>query len=418
MKKTPIIFIFLFTVFVAKKELNATEIDAAIAAAKANNRNIKLENIKLKSTETLKSEAVSEFLPNVKANMQYGNRNSFFEGQTYDRSSKQKVKEISVEQPIFDGLHSIAKFREAKYKIKSSEALVSDKIQEVSFAASQSYCNLYRYQELTKIYEINKSLSSELLELVKRRKEVKLIDKSEFIDFEYEASVADEKYLDALNRLNKAKFEYKIVVGEIHDNLLLPEIKEEFFNNQEVIENSEKINSSLKSYRYNYLAAKASYSAEKSNFSPKISLTANASNQSNVVYLNNQDLNSRSVFVNLTIPIFQKGVEFSSLTKAKYAKDAALEEYEIARREIEKEVSTALEEYRFYSELSKSNNKLLNLAENRVESIEKKTLSRIEDPINFIRAKIELNDRKINYLNSQIDLAITYYKIKYFLSEL
>ncbi|MBM5782181.1 MAG: hypothetical protein FJ368_02025 [Pelagibacterales bacterium] len=412
-----IFFLLQFFCFFVQNSF-ATEIQDAIESAKANNRNIKLENIKLKSTKTLKSEAISEFLPNVKADIQYGNRNSFYQGQSYDRSTKQEVKEISLEQPLFDGMHSILKYREAKYKIKSGEALVSDKVQEISFAATQSYCNLYRYQELTKFYQLSQSLSSEILSLAKRRKNSKLIDKSDFIKFEYEASVAEEKYLDSLNRLNKAKFDYEIVIGQMHENLIAPLIKDELPNANEILENAIRQNPNLKSYRYNYLASKASYNSEKSNFLPKVSLSATASNQSNVVYLNNQDLNSRSLFFNVSVPIFQKGVEFSSLTKAKYNKDAALEEYEIAREEMEKEIAKSLEEYRFYKELNKSNERLSTLAQERVNSISEKIHSKVEDPIEFIRAKIELNDKKISHLNSQMDLAITYYKIKYFLSEL
>jgi outer membrane protein TolC len=69
----------------------AETIQDAIDIAKASNRNIKLERIRLDSTKTGKTQALAEFLPSVKASLQYGNRNSFYPGQTYDRSGKQRI---------------------------------------------------------------------------------------------------------------------------------------------------------------------------------------------------------------------------------------------------------------------------------------------------------------------------------------
>lgn len=393
----------------------ATNLQEAINEAQNNNRNIKLEKLKLKSTETLKSQAISEFLPNVSADAQYGNRNSHYRGQTYDRSSKQKVEEIKIEQPIFDGLHSVSKYYEATYKIKSSDAKTSDKIQEISFSTAQSYCNLFRYQELLKLQKENKDLGARFLDLAKRRKEAKIIDSSDIIKFSYEASINEEKYLDTLNKLNKAKFDYQNIVGILHEKIEEPKITEEDFDKEKVMETVLNNNFNIKSYHYNYLASKASYNAEKSNFSPKVSLSAQASKQSNVVYLNNRDLNSKSLFLNLSVPIFQKGAEYANLDKAKYEKEVALEEYEITKENLIKEISQSLEEYKFYSEINKSNKKLLDLAMERVEIYNKRLKSRVEDPIEVIRTKIEANNRAINYLESQMNLAITHYKIKYFL---
>ncbi len=396
----------------------AANIGDAIDTAQANNRNIKLEQIKLNSVKTEKTKAIAEFLPSISANASYGQRNSFYQGQTYDRSTKQRTEEIKLEQPIFDGFGSISKYREANYKIKAGSAKKSDKIQEVSFAAAQSYCNLFRYQELIKIQEENKKLSKKFLDLVNRRKEVRIIDNSDIIKFTYEASVNEEKLLDAVNRLNKAKFDYQNVVGQLHENLVSPEVDEEKFNETEVLESALAKNHNIKSSHYNYLASKAAYNAEKSNFLPKVSVTASANKQDKVVYLANQDLNQKSVFLNISVPIFQKGVEYANVSKARYDKEAAMEEYEITRESIAKEVNQTLEEYRFFSEMNKTNKKLFELAKNRAAIFVKRSDLKVEDPIETIRAKIEANDRQINYINSQIDLAISYYKIKYFLGEI
>jgi len=412
--------------FCAEKAMPAYNLQDAVEIAGANNRNIKLEQIKLNSVKTEKTRAISEFLPSLSASASYGQRNSFYQGQTYDRSSKQKTEEIKLEQPIFNGFHSISKYEQANYKIKSSQAKTSDKIQEISFAAAQSYCNLFRYQELIKLQEENKELGKKFLSLVKRRKEVRLIDKTDIIKFTYETSLTEEKYLDSLNKLNKAKFDYQNIVGELHENLIKPEIpslknsstkdSQDEFNFDKILESALTNNHNLRSQHYNYLSSKAAYNAEQSNFLPTVSITASANKQDKVVYLNNQDLNSRSVFLNVSVPIFQKGVEYANVSKAGYERDAAMEEYQITKDLIAKEVKQTLEEYRFFSQMNKANKKLFEMAKERAEIFIKR--AKIDDPIEAIRAKIEVNDRKINYINSQMDLVITHYKIKYFLGEI
>ncbi len=397
---------------------HATNLQDAISTSQANNRNIKLEQIKLKATKTTKTEAITEFLPNISVNGQYGNKNETFKGQTADPSTKQRVEEIKLDQPLFDGFHSVSKYAQANYKIKSAKSKTSDKIQEISFAAVQSYCNLFRYSELEKLQKENKNLAKRFMDLVQRRKDVLIINKGDIIKFGYEASISDEKYLDAINKLNKAKFDYKNIVGELHQNLNEPKIVEEDFNADKVLESALSDNNSIKSSHYDYLASKASYNATKSNFSPKLSLSATARKQAQVVYLNNQDLNSKSIFLNVSIPIFQKGTEYASLSRAGYEKEAALEEYEITKDSVAKEVNQTLEEYRFYSSMNKSNKKLFEMAKNREEIFNKRLKSKVEDPIEVIRTKIETNERKINYIESQMNLIITYYKIKYFLGEI
>ena len=46
-------------------------------------------------------------------------------------------------------------------------------------------------------------------------------------------------------------------------------------------------------------------------------------------------------------------------------------------------------------------------------SIDKRFMAGFEDQIDLMRSKLELNERKIDYLNPEIDLNLAYYKIKY-----
>ncbi|MBL6665275.1 MAG: TolC family protein [Rickettsiales bacterium] len=408
----------LFLLLFAIQNSFAVTIDDAINEAKSGNRNIKLEKLRAKAVRSKKREAIAEFLPSVKVKASYGQRRSHYNGNQNDPSLRQSSRELVIEQPIFDGFHSVSKYREANYHLKSANLKALDKEQEISFVAAQVYCELYRYQRVAKLQEENFKLAQKFLSLAKRRKYFKIIDKADIIKFQFEASINEEKSLDAKTRLNKAQIDYVNVIGKLDGNLVKPNIPREYFNEDKIVSEALRGNKSVESSRNSYIASKYAYSAERSNLSPKVYLTGTMDKQESVIYLNNRDLTNRSLFLNLSVPLFNKGIEYSNIAKARYEKQSALEEYEIAKDNLVKEASRALSEYKFYGDINKSNKKLFKMAKQRSNIFHKRKESRVEDPIEVIKVQIEQNDREINLINSEMDLAIVYYKIKYLTGQL
>jgi outer membrane protein len=408
--------IFLTAIFFIQSA-KATNLNDAIDIAKANNKNIKFEDYKLEATKSLKSEARGAFLPSLSASGQYGQRKSN-SGSNANNYNSNQVEELKVEQPLFDGFGSIAKYNEADYKVQSATTQNHSRKQEITFEAVRSYCDLFRHQEIVKIHRKNIEVADQISELAKIRKKGKFIDESDSIKFQYELENTRTKQFEAESKLLKAKFEYRNIVGELHENLTVPTIKEEKFDERKTVELALTNNQNLKSYRLNYLASKSAYSAEKSAFAPSVSMVGSVSRQKNPLYLSGQDISNRSVYVNVSVPIFQKGVEYSNLSKASNQSSAAREELEVNKSELIKNVGQSIQEYNFYLKMNRSNEELFNLAQSRVEILTKRVSAGAEDVIELLRAKIELNSRKIDLINAQMDLVTTHYKIKFLTGEI
>jgi outer membrane protein TolC len=396
--------------------VRATTLEEAIDYAEGNSNNIKLADYKLAATKTLKMEAISGFLPNIRANLRYGERkdNVSLSDKTFNNEGSEEIK---VEQSLFDGMRSVSKYQEADYKIKSANSENKDKRQEVALNVANAYLELYRYQEILKLQKANLEFAEKIFALAKRRKEERIINESDIIKFNYETSIVKEKYLNAVSKFSKAQFDYQNVVGRLDSNLTKPETKENLFTAEQVISEAMANNSNLQSHHYNYLASKATYSAEKSKLLPSVSVVGAITRQKNVDYLGGRDLNSKSISLNVSIPIFQQGVEYASIIKTKNQSLIALKEYEINKDTVIKDVSKALEEYNYFLKLNQSNQQLVTLAQNRYKIINQRFNAGIEDPIDLIRSKLEIKDRQIDYINSQVDLIINRYKIRYYLGE-
>jgi outer membrane protein len=408
--------IFLTAIFLIQPA-GATNLNDAIDIAKANNKNIKFEDYKLEATKSLKSEARGAFLPSVSASGQYGQRKSN-SGSNANNYNSNQIEELKVEQPLFDGFGSVAKYNEADYKVQSATTQNHSRKQEITFEAARSYCDLFRHQEIIKIQQENIEVAEKISELAKRRKKKKFVDESDAIKFQYELENTRAKQFEAESKLLKAKFEYRNIVGELHENLTAPTIAEEKFDERKTVELALTNNQNLRSYRLNYLASKSAYSAEKSAFAPSVSMVGSVSRQKNPLYLSGQDISNRSVFLNVSVPIFQKGVEYSNLAKASNQSSAAREELEVNKAELIKDVGQTIQEYNFYLKMNRSNEELFNLAQSRVEILAKRVSAGAEDVIEMLRAKIEFNGRKIDLINAQMDLVTTHYKIKFLTGEI
>jgi outer membrane protein len=395
----------------------AVTLEEAISYAQKNNNNIKLEDYKLEAAKTLKIEAISAFLPNIRANLRYGQKkdNHNPKDKSFDNEG---IEEIRLEQPLFDGMRSVSKYQEADYKIKSALAQNKDKKQEIAFNAATAYLELFRYQETSKLQKENKEFADRILSLATTRKDARIIDNSEIIKFNYEISVIEEKYLNNLSKFLKAQFDYQNVIGKLDNNLKAPNLKADPLKSDQIIATILAKNYYLQSYHYNYLASKSTYSAEKSRLLPSVSLTAAISKEKNVTYLQGKDLNAKVISLNIAIPIFSGGAEYANIIRAKNQSLAALKEYEIGKDNLLKEAAKAIEEYQFLTKLNIANKKLSDLAWDRQNIINKRFIAGFEDQIELMRSKVEFNERQIDYLNSQTDLNLAYYKIKYYLGEI
>jgi len=398
---------------------HATSLSDAIEIAKINNKTIKFEDYKLEATRSLKTEAMGAFLPSVSANGQYGERKSDNRSAVNNgKYNSTQTEELKAEQPIFNGFGSIAKYNEADYKVQSAASQNQSKKQEITFETVRVYCDLFRHQEIVKIQQESEELAGKIAELAKSRRHKKFVDESEAIKFKYELSNVVTQNFEAKTKLTKAKFEYRNIVGDLHSDLQTPTFKKEKFEERTAVEKALANNHNLKAYRMNYLASKSAYNAEKSSFSPTVSLIGTVSRQKNVLYLGGQDFTNRSVYMNVSVPLFQKGVEYSNLSKADNQKSAAREELEVNKEELIKDLGQAIQEYEFYLKMSKANEELVELAQSRSAILIKRVEAGAEDAIEMLRAKIELNERKVELINSQIDLITAYYKVKFFLGEI
>jgi outer membrane protein TolC len=97
-----IIFLIFIGIIFLPKILLGENLDQAISKAKQHSLEIKIQKIQVNILQKDRDKIISEFFPAISANINIGQRNSYYEGQTYDRNSSQNINGLSKNNFIYN----------------------------------------------------------------------------------------------------------------------------------------------------------------------------------------------------------------------------------------------------------------------------------------------------------------------------
>jgi outer membrane protein TolC len=407
------LFLTLFIIFSAKNSF-AFSIENAIDFALKNNQEIKLYEHKLNSSKNYNYQAIAEFLPKIFINVQNGERvnNNFIGINENDRKkSKFSSREISLEHSIFNGFSSLINLKKSEKQYLAELAILKDKKQNLAIETAKIYSNIFWQKKTLENYKKILDITKKILDIEKRKFHAKLIDKEQMIQAQIELENLSQKIAE----------EQSILIKNYHDFLALTGVKFEGDDNYiEIVENNFKKNEILEKINQNFLLQSKyikyhlsldDIDSKTSEFLPKISLIANISKQKNNLYSANREINNRSIMLNFSIPIFQKGFEYIDYKSSKNQSEMILDEYEIYKSYIKNELKKTAEDIDFSLENLKICNEIINFLEEKNHILQTKLNAKIIDVIDFYRGEISLELQRIAQNKLQNILLSSRYKI-------
>jgi outer membrane protein TolC len=402
--------------FVLCSSLNAATLHEALQNALDNNSDIKLEKSRLSQVKSTKGDAISEFLPDINATMQRGRQKNDAVGidrGDLDKINDQNVKQLNFTQPIFNGFSSYNNAKEIGYNIKSAEQYYKLKKFEILLQATESYLNLFKAQNLVSLKTQDEKNTEKLLKLIKGRNRLGEVGGSKVINYQTMVLTAISDRLMAQKDLFKARQEYNKIIGKNDKNLVLPKIDKTKLSgtSQDLAQLAIAHSPYLKTYHFKIKAAKSAVNKSKGKFSPTVEIYASMSEQENVTYLNNRDLRSEAIYLNIKVPLFQKGAEYFGVSKANRNLSFAQIEYQTNRETIIKHVKQTYKEFIFYGNLLKSQEELVALTNSRIANIAQQIKIGDGDIIDLLESKLELNKILIQQLSNKADYILSHYKL-------
>lgn len=392
------------------QNLFALTLDEAIKKGLDSSKEYKIQKYYLESAQNNQKNAVSEFLPEISISYQAGKKQNIrSDGSGTDDFLTERTNTLSFSQPVFQGMRGVSKLRQGNSEYVAQRFQLEGFKRELILKITTAYFENLKLEQILKLTQYNVEYYRKIF--VQTKEKASLVAEDEIIDNRIGYYNALRNLADIKNKLAQAKLEYEDLVGETPHNLefvgadlpklLLADLLKDKASNP-----------SVQQKHYEMLGFKEEYKQAVGNLAPVVNISASYSKQENLVYLDGGDLESKSVYLDVTVPLFQKGSEYFSIKEAKYNLEIKTEEFQLTENEIEKEISQA---FKTYDYAQKNYNQVLNIvnlanlkARKSKKSYELKTIS----TLSLLQVKINQNASKIDLYKVQNDLYNAYYRLK------
>ena len=409
-------WIFCISLLLLPTISNAQTLQQSIDQAIQNNTEIKIASKRTELEGLAKLDTKTEFLPNISASYTDGTR------RTKIASLKDKLEEdtqsITLNQPIFNGFSSVAKVKQAKYSYGASKENLNKSKNEIAFRVAESYLNSYFLEKIVELEAKNTEILEQSLILAKQSLDLQDIDYSKYTEISIKKNKAQLKGNEDKSKLDENKLKLQILTGQnIISDLQKPVLPK--LNGISELESQAKTrNPQVKAQKLNVKSKSAGVIAEAGKFAPKVSLYLKYEDQKASQYFNGQGITNKLVYLNVEVPIFQSGTEYSSLSKAKKEKQIAQLQEELALEESDKTIKLEYQKFNSISQNLESiqdiiimSDKSLNLSKDRLQ---KQDISSLD----VLLQESELIEMKTQKLSLELAKSMSYFKIKEIINEI
>ena len=388
----------------------AITVDEAIKLGLNNSKEYQIQKYYLGAADNNKNSAMSEFLPNISLSYQTGKKQNIrSDNSGNDKFRAERTTDLSFSQPIFNGMSSVSALKKGQEDYLAQKFSLESFKRELILKIINSYIDNFTLNK--NVMFAQRKLNYYKLILQKIKEKASLISENEIIDSKIGYYNAKNELQKLQNQLSQKQLEYKALIGmepndlnEITDNNISTGL-------QDILLELEQ-NPDISQKRHEVSSARYSYKKEVGNLLPKINVLANYNNQENLVYLDGGDLESKSVFLEVKVPLFAKGQEYFAIKKSKYDFRIKQQELDLTIKEVEKNVKQIFKEYNYAKVAYQDNIKILNLTNKKLAKNQKSYDLQVIDIISLLKIKIARNDARNSYFNSKADLDKAYYQLK------
>ena len=311
----------------------ATTLSEALVSTYQTNPELISAREKLKITDESMFEAISGFLPKI----EYSAKNTYTKRDTKDPNliqtlsgkSTQKVNprittktnqsDISITQNIFNGGRSMMAVQIAKYTIESGRADLINSEQEILLKTIETYLNALQAKQVLEINKENVTFYEKKLIAVRQEKEAGIKKSSDLASAEASRADANTKLAKAVGDYEEALATYTKMVGIPADNLILGESLTKIpASKVELLQASLKNNPNLISLNYKQKAANLNIKSNVAALLPTVNVgsTFNKSWSNTEGNSSSPYTNSKIIYGEVIVPIYNRGVEYSNTRKS------------------------------------------------------------------------------------------------------
>lgn len=298
---------------------HADEFTDALKSAYETNPRIQAQRRALEQTNEQVSQAIGQFRPTASATYQNGRqRNSFNDSNRVEGDVENKS--LSVTQPIFLGGANIFRYLSTKDAMRANRGTLGAIEQEVLLDAVVAYMNVVQSHSILELSRNNENVLAQQLEASKQRFQVGDVTRTDVAQSGARLARARSDTIQAQGDLESALAQFERVVGYIPENLPLPvpaDIPAMPLTLEAAVERAVENNPSLRATEYNKESAEDDIGVAVASILPQVTIQGNINRQDGVGALGLNVINDDQLLLNVTVPIYQNGSEYSAVRQSR-----------------------------------------------------------------------------------------------------
>ncbi|MCJ9430236.1 TolC family outer membrane protein [Kordiimonas marina] len=417
------------TVICGSYAASAETLQDALAAAYESNPQLLAQRAALRATDENVSTAKSAFLPNLSGTYTHTRDHSSLTGPsqqqdgsiaitTQGANSRSDDYSITARQNIFNGFQDRNAVKSAKSGIMAGRAQLLSVEQQVLLQAVTAYMNVVRDEAVVKLNENNVQVLERQLQASKDRFRVGEITRTDVAQSEARLESAKSALLSAKATLASSRALYRRVVGRTPAGLDTPSKKPELpVNLDAAVEQAMELSPGVIAAKYNEEAARYNVSKAKGALLPSLNAQASERYTSNNGGLSQygayagRDLETQSVTVQLSVPLYSGGQRYSTIRKAKQIRSQRMMEIHQAERVAQETVFTAWDNYRAAVGQIASTEAAVHANEIALEGVRQEAAVGSRTTLDVLNAEQELLNSRVSLVRAQRDEFVAAYSL-------
>lgn len=380
----------------------------ALISAYNTNPQLKAQREQLKITDEQVAEAVSGFRPSAYAEYSRGRQRTKSAADWSYQDSR--TRSATISQPLFSGGQTLYGYQSAKQQVKAARAELRQVEQMVLFDAVNAYSDVYEKQSVLELNQNNADVLQKQLDASKARFEVGELTQTDVAQSEARYAQALADLQQAEGDLKTARATFKKVVGYAPTNLLpdsvIPALPSTL---DEAIAIAEQHNPNLISAQHSMKATGYEVDKTTGTILPEVSLDGAASRARGSGFFSRFD--NDSVAVNIAIPLYQSGAEYSRIRQAKNRHQQSKYIEMDIKNAVEEAATRAFEDYRTSLSVINSTAAAVDAASIAREGVREENQFGVRTILDVLDAEQELFRTRVNLVRAERNKTLQAYRL-------
>lgn len=398
---------------------HAMRFEEALAQAYQNNPQIKAERQKLQATDETVAQAASNYRPNVSAGYSHGRQSNSFGGSSTTYSNYDQ-KTLTITEPLFRGGGTWSSIHSADQQVKSGQYKLSALEQNVLLNAVIAYMDVVQNSAILELAHKNQDVLAEQLNAANTRFQVGEVTRTDVAQSEARLSDAKSSVISAEGNLLSSMATFERMIGSRPDDSLtvpdtFPELPASLTEAQQRAVNA---NPELLSAIHLAKASSFDVRTAEATLLPTVSLVGSLSRQQGAGTGGNSDFDQDKIGIQMTIPLYQAGAEYSRVREASAVARQRDHETVDTRQSITESVTQAWEQLESAIAIIGTRNDQIKAADLALDGVKQEQQYGARTVLDVLDAEQELFTARTNLVRAQRDRIVAAFTLAYRLGQM